>query len=91
MLNRVPPVARLQYRSITERSNENGAVFRKVSPERDELLFLKHPSNEMLQAPKCNDNAFRLSGAAAGEQNIKWVIALRTRWQEQARQSWKIL
>ena len=32
MLNRVPAVARLQYRSITERSNEKGAVFRKVSP-----------------------------------------------------------
>jgi len=31
MLKREPPVARLQYKSITERSNEKGAVFRKVS------------------------------------------------------------
>src|SRR5207249_6572637 len=32
MLNSVLPVVRLQYKSITERSNEKGAVFKKVSP-----------------------------------------------------------
>jgi hypothetical protein len=31
----------------------------------------------MLQAPKRYDNSFRLSGAAAGEQYVKRVIALR--------------
>src|SRR4029434_9181363 len=30
----------------------------------------------MLQATERNDNAFRFTSAAAGEQNVKWVIAL---------------
>jgi hypothetical protein len=33
----------------------------------------------MLKAPERNGNAFRLAGAAAGEQNVKWVVALRPR------------
>ena len=31
MLKSVPPVARLQYKSMADRSNENGAWFRNVS------------------------------------------------------------
>ena len=38
-----------------------------------------HPRDEVLQTPKCNDNAFRLASATAGKQNVKWVAALHAR------------
>src|SRR5207245_1904153 len=39
-------------------------------------LLFEHPCDEMLQAPQRYDNTFRLAGAAAGKQNVKWVVAL---------------
>src|SRR5439155_16869122 len=48
MLKRVPPVIRLQYKSITDRSNENGAVFRKISPRGMNFC------SSSIQATKCS-------------------------------------
>src|SRR5256885_17006700 len=41
------------------------------------ILFREHPTDEMLKTGKGDDHAFRFTGAAAGEQDVKRCVSLQ--------------